>query len=81
MCYDFGTFFCFIVFPLIFSVSQLSDIDITVDDVFCGTITGIVAKGASVEILCPEPLIGTLLKLQKTTYGPLNLAEVQIYSA
>lgn len=61
--------------------SQLSDIDITVDDVFCGTITGIVAKGASVEILCPEPLIGTLLKLQKTTYGPLNLAEVQIYSA
>ena len=63
------------------SGDQLSPFDVTVDDQFCGHVSTTIALGAVAEITCEEPLLGSLLKIQRTVKGHLNIAEVQVFSS
>ena len=50
------------------------------DDVVCGLVDGPVALGASSEVTCFQPLVGTVLKIQRAK-DVLTLAEVQVFSS
>ena len=61
----------------VISDDNLRNLDITVNDHFCGHISDARANGTSKDITCPVPLTGTLLKIQKMETSVLNIAEVQ----
>ena len=61
----------------VISADQLSNLNMTVNDLICGHINDAPELGAKKEVMCPEPLTGTFVKIQKMETKELNLAEVE----
>ena len=61
----------------VISEDNLSNLNITVNDLFCGHINDAPGLGAKKEVMCPKPLTGTFVKIQKMDTSVLNIAEVQ----
>lgn len=60
---------------------QMADVGVTVDGVLCGRVDGQIGVGNSIDVICPKPLIGKVLKVQRNVQNQyLSIAEVQVFS-
>ena len=73
-----GVFIARTCFPDVISEENLSNLNITINDMFCGNITEPPGLGAKEDVMCPEPLNGKIVKIQKMAKSILNLAEVKL---
>lgn len=63
---------------------QLGNLVVTVDGELCGHIEGNVGVGNSTDVVCHEPLVGRILKVQRIAQKQiqyLSIAEVQVFSS
>ena len=67
---------CVVIMYSVISDAQLN-LNITVNDLFCGQVNDAPGLGAKIEVMCPGPLTGTFVKIQRTDNIAFKLAEVQ----
>ena len=65
------------IYPVI-SEHQLSNVNVTVNGMFCGYLGDPSEPGESKDIMCTGPLTGTFVKIQRLDRSVLNIAEVRL---
>ena len=60
---------------------QMANFVVTVDNEVCGSVVGAIGVGQSVDETCPKPLIGKVMKVQRTDTSVLSIAELQVFSS
>ena len=60
-----------------FTANSLSDLVISVDDVYCGNVTDYLGDGTSVLVTCDTPLVGRTVKVTRGD-NTLTMAEVEL---
>ena len=60
-----------------FAANSLSDLTVSVDDVYCGNVTVSPGVGASVLVTCDTPLAGRTVKVTRDA-NTLTMAEVEL---
>ena len=60
---------------------QMANFVVTVDNEFCGRVDGAIGVGKSIDVTCPKPLIGKVLRIQRTDNSLLSISELQVFSS
>ena len=60
---------------------QMANFVVTVDKEICGRVDGAIGVGKSVDVTCPKPLIGRVLRIQRTDNFLLSISELQVFSS
>ena len=60
---------------------QMANFVVTVGNETCGRVDGAIGVGHSVDVKCPTPLIGKVLRIQRTDDYLLSISELQVFSS
>ena len=60
---------------------QMANFMVTVDNEICGRVDGAIGVGKSIDVTCPKPLVGKVLKIQRTDNFLLSISELQLFSS
>ena len=60
---------------------QMANFVVTVDNKICGRVDGAIGVGKSIDVTCPKPLVGKMLKIQRTDNFLLSISELQLFSS
>ena len=60
---------------------QMANFVVTVDKEICGRVDRAIGVGKSVDVTCPKPLIGRVLRIQRTDNFLLSISELQVFSS
>ena len=58
---------------------QMANFVVTVDKEICGRVDRAIGIGKSIDVTCPKPLIGTVLRIQRTDTSLLSISELQVF--
>ena len=60
---------------------QMTNFVVTVDNDICGRVDGAIGVGKSIDVTCPKPLVGKVLKIQRTDNSILSISELHLFSS
>ena len=57
---------------------QMANFVVTVDNEICGQVDGAIGVGIGIDVTCPKPLIGTVLRIRRTDTFFLSISELHM---